>query len=217
DFSVGFPMGITVKTSDQWAFDLELVPSIQNDPLSVGLTVHPGIIRALQNHYAAGLRMAFDVNQASWGFTPLLNKAFPVPGRPYAVPDVSRHLPRTVRLAAPDGQEAASVLDIRPTDGRNRPRERSSLDRHIACDDHLSLENGDGLRSSLTDDPREPVDDGLLTDDRLIVRRHQHDVSRREPTERCRIIRFHRREPKMMGVVDAFAGHATSRVSCVIE
>ena len=84
DFSVGFPMGITVKTSDQWAFDLELVPSIQNDPLSVGLTVHPGIIRALQNHYAAGLRMAFDVNQASWGFTPLVNKAFPVPGRPYA-------------------------------------------------------------------------------------------------------------------------------------
>ena len=25
DFSIGFPMGITVKTSDQWAFDLELV------------------------------------------------------------------------------------------------------------------------------------------------------------------------------------------------
>jgi hypothetical protein len=85
DFSIGFPMGITVKTSDVWAFDLELVPSIQNDPLSVGLTVHPGIIRALQNHYAAGLRMAFDVNQASWGFTPLLNKSFPVPGHPYAL------------------------------------------------------------------------------------------------------------------------------------
>jgi len=84
DFSIGFPMGITVKTSDQWAFDLELVPSIQNDPLFVGLTVHPGIIRALSNGYAAGLRMAFDVNQASWGFTPLVNKAFPVPGRPYA-------------------------------------------------------------------------------------------------------------------------------------
>jgi len=84
DFSIGFPMGITVKTSDVWAFDLELVPSIQNDPLGVGLTVHPGIIRALENHYAAGLRMAFDVNQPSWGFTPLVNKAFPVPGRPYA-------------------------------------------------------------------------------------------------------------------------------------
>lgn len=84
DFSIGFPMGITVKTSDVWAFDLELVPSIQNDPLGVGLTVHPGILRALMNGYTAGLRMAFDVNQPSWGFTPLVNKAFPVPGRPYA-------------------------------------------------------------------------------------------------------------------------------------
>jgi len=83
DFVIGFPMGITVKTSDEWAFDLELVPVIQNDPLNTSLTVHPGIIRALENGYAAGLRMAFDVNQASWGFTPLVNKSFPVPGRSY--------------------------------------------------------------------------------------------------------------------------------------
>jgi hypothetical protein len=85
DFVIGFPMGITVKTSDQWAFDLELVPVIQNDPLNTSLTVHPGIIRALSNGYAAGLRMAFDVNQASWGFTPLVNKSFPVPGHPYSL------------------------------------------------------------------------------------------------------------------------------------
>jgi len=85
DFVIGFPMGITVKTSDKWAFDLELVPVIQNDQLNVSLTVHPGIIRALSNGYAAGLRMAFDVNQPSWGFTPLLNKAFPVPGHAYAI------------------------------------------------------------------------------------------------------------------------------------
>lgn len=84
DFVIGFPMGITVKTTDKWAFDLELVPVIQNDPLSTSLTVHPGIIRALQNGYAAGLRMAFDVNQPSWGFTPLFNKAFPVAGHPYS-------------------------------------------------------------------------------------------------------------------------------------
>jgi hypothetical protein len=85
DFVIGFPMGITVKTSDRWAFDLELVPVIQNDALNVGLTVHPGILRGLSNGYTAGLRMAFDVNQASWGFTPLVNKAFPVPGHAYAV------------------------------------------------------------------------------------------------------------------------------------
>jgi hypothetical protein len=80
DFTIGFPMGVTVKTSSRWAFDLELVPVIQNDPLSVSLTVHPGIIRALSGGYAAGVRMAFDVNQPSWGFTPLINRAFPIRG-----------------------------------------------------------------------------------------------------------------------------------------
>jgi len=75
DFAIGFPMGITVKTSDKWAFDLELVPAIQNDPLDVALTVHPGIIRALPRGWAAGLRVAFVVDRASWGFTPLVNKA----------------------------------------------------------------------------------------------------------------------------------------------
>jgi hypothetical protein len=84
DFKLGFPMGVTVKTSNQWAFDLELVPVIDDDPLFVSLTVHPGIIRSLSGGYAAGLRMAFDVNQPSWGFTPLLNRAFPVRGHAYA-------------------------------------------------------------------------------------------------------------------------------------
>src|SRR6185503_19755807 len=42
DFQIGFPMGITVKKPDvKWAFDLELVPGIQNEPLGVSLTVHP--------------------------------------------------------------------------------------------------------------------------------------------------------------------------------
>ena len=83
DFNIGFPMGVTVKTSDKWAFDLELVPVIHNDPLVVSLTVHPGIIRALSKGYAAGVRMAFDVNEQSWGFTPLVNKGFPLHGHSY--------------------------------------------------------------------------------------------------------------------------------------
>lgn len=84
DFKVGFPMGVTVKMNAEWAFDLELVPVIQNDPLLVSLTVHPGIIHSLPNAFAAGVRMAFDVNEPSWGFTPLLNRAFPVPGHTYS-------------------------------------------------------------------------------------------------------------------------------------
>src|SRR5262249_33225188 len=48
DFKAGFPMGITVKTSDKYAFDLEVVPSLDpqdNGPINVGLTVHPGVLR----------------------------------------------------------------------------------------------------------------------------------------------------------------------------
>ena len=72
-FSIGFPTGITVKTGDKAAFDLEFVPTIQRTPYAVSLTVHPGVLYSLSKGYTAGLRMAFDVDHASWGFTPLLN------------------------------------------------------------------------------------------------------------------------------------------------
>src|SRR5262249_16258792 len=80
DFKIGFPMGITVKTSDHYAFDLEFVPVIdptEGGPVNVSLTVHPGILRSFSNGWTGGLRMAFDINSASWGFTPLVNKGFP--------------------------------------------------------------------------------------------------------------------------------------------
>src|SRR5262245_57858867 len=76
DFVIGFPMGITVKKTDKVAFDLELVPFIQNEPLNISLLVHPGILFPLQHSFTTGVRMAFDVNQASWGFTPLLARSF---------------------------------------------------------------------------------------------------------------------------------------------
>ena len=78
DFKIGFPTGITVKkTGTPWAFDLELVPLIQDQPLHVDLTVHPGILYDLGGAWTTGVRAAFDVNQASWGFTPLIAKGFP--------------------------------------------------------------------------------------------------------------------------------------------
>ena len=88
DPKVGFPMGITVKTSDQYAFDLEIVPALDaqdHGPISVPLTIHPGVLRSLGNSWSAGLRMAFDIGGASWGFTPLLNKGFPMGGHTYFV------------------------------------------------------------------------------------------------------------------------------------
>ena len=41
-FSIGFPFGITVKGKGRGAFDMEFVPSIQDSPRNVSLTVHPG-------------------------------------------------------------------------------------------------------------------------------------------------------------------------------
>jgi hypothetical protein len=73
DFVIGFPTGITVRKSETFAFDLEFVPVIQNDPLHVDLTLHPGAVWGLGNGWGAGARLAFDVNKASWGFTPILN------------------------------------------------------------------------------------------------------------------------------------------------
>lgn len=86
DFKVGFPMGITVRKSDAVAFDLEIVPGIdpvddEDGPISVPLTIHPGILRSLGGSWTAGLRMAFDIGGASWGFTPLINRGFAMGGQ----------------------------------------------------------------------------------------------------------------------------------------
>src|SRR5262245_1471226 len=83
DFKVGFPIGITIKKTDTIAFDLELVPVLDpndNSPIGVPLTIHPGVLKSLGGSWTAGLRMAFDIGGASWGFTPLINRGFPADG-----------------------------------------------------------------------------------------------------------------------------------------
>jgi hypothetical protein len=72
DFAIGFPMGITVKKDGPLAFDLELVPAINDHDVSV--TIHPGVLYALDENWTAGLRMAFEVDRRAWGFTPLINR-----------------------------------------------------------------------------------------------------------------------------------------------
>ena len=78
-FAVGFPVGITVKGSGRTAFDLELVPQINTAGTRITtLTVHPGLIYSLGHGWAAGGRLAFNVNDPSWGFTPLVNHSWPI-------------------------------------------------------------------------------------------------------------------------------------------
>jgi hypothetical protein len=80
NFSIGFPVGITVKGTGRMAFDMELVPSIQGSPRKVDTTIHPGLLWALGKGYTAGIRMAFVASSSVFGFTPLLNKSWPIKG-----------------------------------------------------------------------------------------------------------------------------------------
>lgn len=78
DFSIGFPIGITVKGSGRGAFDMEFVPSIQDSPRKVSLTLHPGGVWSVGRGFSVGMRLAFDVNSSQFGFTPLVNKSWPI-------------------------------------------------------------------------------------------------------------------------------------------
>src|SRR5438105_4086892 len=78
-FAVRFPVGITVKGSGRTAFDLELVPQINTAGQRLTtLTVHPGLVFSLGHGFGVGGRVAFDVNNPTWGFTPLVNKSWPI-------------------------------------------------------------------------------------------------------------------------------------------
>src|SRR5262245_18590900 len=75
NFSLGFPMGITVKKDGPWAFDLEFVPAIiDRNQTTANVTIHPGVLYDLGDGWTAGLRMAFQVPDNAWGFTRLINK-----------------------------------------------------------------------------------------------------------------------------------------------
>ena len=76
-YNVGFPTGVTIKTSTKFAFDIEFVPFI-NEGNRVNLLFHPGALFPLGKNFTFGTRAAFEINQGAYGFTPLLNKAFPM-------------------------------------------------------------------------------------------------------------------------------------------
>jgi hypothetical protein len=78
NFSIGFPIGVTLKGKGRMALDLEFVPTIQDRPRQVSLLVHPGVLYGLGHGFTAGMRAAFDVNSSQFGFTPLLNKSWPI-------------------------------------------------------------------------------------------------------------------------------------------
>ena len=78
NFSIGFPLGVTFKGKGRMAYDLELVPGVQDTPRQTSFTVHPGFVWSVGHDVGVGIRAAFDVNTPQWGFTPLVNHSWPI-------------------------------------------------------------------------------------------------------------------------------------------
>jgi hypothetical protein len=80
-FSIGFPTGITIKGTGRMVFDFEFIPFINTaKPRQTSLTLHPGLLWDVGHNFAVGVRAAYDINAASWGFTPLVHKGFAFKG-----------------------------------------------------------------------------------------------------------------------------------------
>ncbi|HJW27977.1 MAG TPA: hypothetical protein VJ508_01875, partial [Saprospiraceae bacterium] len=82
-YSIGFPMGITLNTSGKAKIDLEFVPVIKphmesDKPFQSHLLFHPGILLPMKHGWTFGMRLAFEAGEGQFGFTPLLNKSFPL-------------------------------------------------------------------------------------------------------------------------------------------
>jgi hypothetical protein len=110
-FAVGFPVGITFKGTGRMAFDLELVPQINTAaPRLTTLTVHPGLLWNLGHGYTVGGRVAFDVNNPTWGFTPLVNRSWPIKRKNsfFKAYFVEADLP--VRFSRPVGAPATNAV-----------------------------------------------------------------------------------------------------------
>jgi hypothetical protein len=78
NFNINFPFGIGVKPN--WSpilVDFEFVPEVHTMGPTTFL-VHPGVIMPLSDGWAVGIRGAYEVAQNAKGFTPLVNKGFPL-------------------------------------------------------------------------------------------------------------------------------------------
>jgi hypothetical protein len=108
NFSIAFPVGISVKGPGRVFFDLELVPLIQDSPRKVTLTVHPGLLTGVGHGVSLGGRLAFDVNSSTFGFTGVVIKAWPIHNSFFKSYFVEGDLP--VRFNRPQGGPSTNTF-----------------------------------------------------------------------------------------------------------
>ncbi len=108
-YTIGFPMGITVRKNEKFAYDLEFVGFISfaenND--AVNLLVHPGLLWGLGNSFTFGTRLAYEIGGGRYGFSPLLNKGFAIGDQPVFIEFV---LP--VRTGSGGGLSVTAALHL---------------------------------------------------------------------------------------------------------
>ena len=80
-YAIGFPIGVTIRKSDKFAFDVEIVPFISSNGDDEGsgvneLLIHPGLLWGIGDKLTFGNRIAFETKSGRYGITPLLNKGF---------------------------------------------------------------------------------------------------------------------------------------------
>ncbi len=84
--SIGFPIGLTVRKNDKFAFDAEFVPFIStrkdaSDESVSGVSefiVHPGLLWGIGDKLTFGNRLAYELFSGRFGITPLINKGFTI-------------------------------------------------------------------------------------------------------------------------------------------
>ncbi len=83
-YTIGFPIGVTIRKNEKFAFDVELVPFISSIENSEGdtvsavneLLIHPGLLWGIGNKLTFGNRIAYETKSGRYGITPLLNRGF---------------------------------------------------------------------------------------------------------------------------------------------
>jgi hypothetical protein len=107
-FTIGLPIGVTVKGPGRLAVDFEIVPTVQDSPRSVNLRVDPGLLVKLGHGFTYGTRLAFDINSSQFGFVPLINKSWPIKNNFFKAYFVEADVP--ILFNRPPGGEATNPV-----------------------------------------------------------------------------------------------------------
>ena len=66
NFQIGFPLGVSFHGKGRMTLDLEMVPSISDDPRSVSLTVDPGLVWSISVWIHPAGEQELEIQKPEW-------------------------------------------------------------------------------------------------------------------------------------------------------